>query len=236
MCRWMLGEEGLPQRVFSIGGRFGYDDDATTPNTQIAVYDYPTAPLIFEVRGLPAKADVKHMDHYQRRAHRHRHRVREAATSRAVGGGGVVYDTDGKKVKSITSSGGDAHMENFIKAVRSRKAQDLAAPVAQAHISSALCHLGNISYRLGTGTRRQRRSRRRWPRGPTWPRRWDDSKATSPRTAWTWPRPNPPWVRCSPWPPDKERFESSSDYDMGAFANRMLRDNYRPPYVMPEQV
>jgi hypothetical protein len=36
--------------------------------------------------------------------------------------------------------------------------------------------------------------------------------------------------------PDEERFESSSEYDMGAFGNRLLRDGYRPPYVVPEQV
>ena len=151
MCRWMLGETGFPQRVFSIGGRFGYDDDATTPNTQIAVFDYPTAPLIFEVRGLPAKSDVKHMDHYRG--------VRigiviecERGYFAGGGGGGVVYDIDGKRVRSFTSAGGDKHMANFIEAVRSRKPQDLAAPVAEAHVSSALCHLGNISYRLGTET------------------------------------------------------------------------------------
>ena len=44
ICRWMLGEEKLPPRVFSIGGRFGYDDDGETPNTQIAFLDYPTRP------------------------------------------------------------------------------------------------------------------------------------------------------------------------------------------------
>ena len=55
MCRWMLGEEKLPPRVFSIGGRFGYDDDGETPNTQIVFLDYAAAPLIFEVRGLPAR-------------------------------------------------------------------------------------------------------------------------------------------------------------------------------------
>src|SRR5205085_2326451 len=47
-CRWMLGQETLPDRVFAFGGRFGYDDDATTPNTEIAIYDYKPAPLILD--------------------------------------------------------------------------------------------------------------------------------------------------------------------------------------------
>ena len=37
-------------------------------------------------------------------------------------------------------------------------------------------------------------------------------------------------------PYEEERLESSSEYDMGAFGNRLLRDGYRPPYVVPEQV
>ena len=65
MCRWMLGEKGFPPRVFSIGGRFGYEDDGETANTQVAVLDYPAAPLIFEVRGLPERAGVENMDHYR---------------------------------------------------------------------------------------------------------------------------------------------------------------------------
>ncbi len=51
LCRWALGQDSLPKRAMSIGGRFGYDDDGTTANTQIAVFDYEPAPLIFEVRG-----------------------------------------------------------------------------------------------------------------------------------------------------------------------------------------
>jgi hypothetical protein len=44
--------------------------------------------------------------------------------------------------------GGD-HFANFIAAVRSRKVADLNADILEGHLSSALCHLGNISYRLG---------------------------------------------------------------------------------------
>src|SRR5262249_54044713 len=38
---------------------------------------------------------------------------------------------------------------SFLRAVRSRKAADLNAPAEHGHYSSALCHLPNISYRLG---------------------------------------------------------------------------------------
>ena len=36
--------------------------------------------------------------------------------------------------------------------------------------------------------------------------------------------------------PDEERFASRSEYDIGAWANRLLRDDYRPPFVVPEKV
>jgi hypothetical protein len=45
--------------------------------------------------------------------------------------------------------GGEAHFRNFVAAVRSRKVEDLNADILEGHYSSALCHLANISYRLG---------------------------------------------------------------------------------------
>ena len=39
--------------------------------------------------------------------------------------------------------------ERFIAGVRSRKIEDLGVDIEDGHLSSALCHLGNIAYRLG---------------------------------------------------------------------------------------
>ena len=44
---------------------------------------------------------------------------------------------------------GNGHFGNFIAAVRSRKVEDLNADILEGHYSAALCHLANISYRLG---------------------------------------------------------------------------------------
>ena len=44
---------------------------------------------------------------------------------------------------------GQPHFENFIECVRSRKVEDLKAPIEEGHLSTTLCHLGNISYRVG---------------------------------------------------------------------------------------
>ncbi len=44
--------------------------------------------------------------------------------------------------------GGD-YLGNFIAAVRSRRPEDVDAPIEEGHISCTLLHLGNIAYRLG---------------------------------------------------------------------------------------
>src|SRR2546423_10602568 len=45
--------------------------------------------------------------------------------------------------------GGEHHFANFIDCVRSRKKEDLRAPIEEGHISCTLVHLANASYRLG---------------------------------------------------------------------------------------
>src|SRR5262249_21675628 len=63
----------------------------------------------------------------------------------------IALSNDGQVIKEF--SGGDDHFGNFVKAVRSRKAEELNADILEGHLSSALCHLGNISYRLGSEQR-----------------------------------------------------------------------------------
>jgi len=148
LARWALGEKGLAPRVMSIGGRFGYVDDGETPNTQIVFFDYKPAPLIFEVRGLPRKKGDSAMDNY--RGTRIGVVVQcEKGYFAAGEAGGWIYDNDGKRIRQFAGGGGGGHHQNFIDAVRSRKVSDLNADVEEGHISSALCHMGNISYRLG---------------------------------------------------------------------------------------
>jgi predicted dehydrogenase len=148
VARWFLGQDEVSSRVFSVGCRLGYVDDGETPNTQIIYHDYPGgAPLIFEVRGLPSKTEAKQMDKYK---------GADIGIVIECEGGWVTvpsytaataYDNDGKELKSF--KGSESHYGNFIKAVRSRKIADLNADILQGHLSSALCHTGNISYQLG---------------------------------------------------------------------------------------
>jgi predicted dehydrogenase len=147
VARWFLGEQELSPRVLSIGGRLGYEDDGTTPNTLIVLHDYKAAPLVYEVRGLPSGEGSSKMDSY--------HGASVGIVVDCEGGSVVIpnynsakiMDKEGKEIKSF--KGSSSHFANFIDAVRSRKHSDLHADIQEGHLSSSLCHTANISYRLG---------------------------------------------------------------------------------------
>ena len=154
VSRWGLGVDTLSCRVFSYGGRLGYIDAGETANTQVIYHEFENGKtLAFEVRGLPtdklspAGAATKSTDPLM-----------------AAGVGVIFYGTNGyvvltsydkgvavdKDMKIIEKfSGNGDHFGNFIDAVRSRNVKDLRGDVLEGHLSSALCHTGNIAYRLG---------------------------------------------------------------------------------------
>jgi predicted dehydrogenase len=155
LCRWALGESSLPQAVGSVGARIGYDDDGNTPNTQVVLLKYAKAPVIFEVRGLPrdkaaqAKWGSGEMDDfYGQKIGVVVHCANGTMTLSSNYGKVRAFDLEGEEVKSW--SGDSNHFANFIDAVRSRKSSDLAANIEEGHLSSAMCHMGNISHVLGT--------------------------------------------------------------------------------------
>lgn len=134
MARWMIPNATLPKRVFSIGGRFGYEDQAQTPNTLITVYDFGETMLTCEIRNLIKKGEYGVTTHFD-----------ENATAKPVK---VAGHSDVKNPLESRGPGGDI-FGNFLHAVRTRQPQDLDAHILEGHYSTALCHLANISYRLG---------------------------------------------------------------------------------------
>jgi len=147
IARRYIGADTPPRRVLGLGGRFGPDDYADTPNTQIAVYDYENVPLIYESRGLPAKPGTTVLDQVNG--------IRVGVVAHCEGGyvsgavGCAAYDPAGKLIKKFGGDGGRGHMDNFLDAVRSRRTAGLAAPAIAGHVTAALCHYGNISLRVG---------------------------------------------------------------------------------------
>lgn len=140
LARWGLNATAHPERVLSFGGRFGPQDAGETADTQTVIHDIGGAQLVLEVRGLRT---------------RNRRRAKVGVIFESEEGflvvasytSAVAFDRHGNELR--TFAGGGDHFGNFLRAVRSRRLADLHADVEQGHRSSSLCHLGNISYRLG---------------------------------------------------------------------------------------
>ncbi len=223
ICRWFLGDPGLPKRAISIGGRFGYIDDGETPNTQIVYLGYEPAPVIFEVRGLPHANGDSSMDQYRG--------TRAGVVVHCEDGyfvGGWAYDNTGRKIRQFKRTGGSGHHQNFIDAVRSRKVADLNADVLQGHYSSALCHLGNISHRLGEPASREAILESIGSSSAMTEtfERFQEHLLVNHVDVQQTPRILGPWLTIDP---DKETFTG----EFSTQANVLLSREYREPFVVP---
>lgn len=144
LARWAIPGATLPKSVISVGGRYAYKDQGQTANTQIAVMDFGETQLIFEVHHVTTPT-------YQGQGVGNVYHLEGGTIA------GTKFFPKGSteaaplpKVESTRGPGDGDHFANFIAAVRSRKQEDLNADILEGHYSSALCHLANISYRLGT--------------------------------------------------------------------------------------
>ncbi|MGD0001000.1 MAG: Gfo/Idh/MocA family oxidoreductase [Bryobacteraceae bacterium] len=151
MCRWGLGDIGFPTTSVSTGGKFVYDDDQETPNTQLASFGYGAREILFEVRGLltgpeaglPVRPDNVVGNIY----------FGSDGWMWLDGSGVQVYKGEANE-KTLDEKDDEKdttalHMRNFLAACRSRKVADLTADVEIGATSASLCHLANISYRIG---------------------------------------------------------------------------------------
>ena len=137
ICRWGLGVTGLGRAVLSYGGRLGYTDAGETPNTQIVIHDFGGKTIVTETRGLetePFNPNFKGGWIF--------------FGTEGIISGESLFDLEGKLVRTFPGKT-ESHFANFLSAVRSRKVRELNADILEGHQSTALCHVGNISYRLG---------------------------------------------------------------------------------------
>ena len=135
IARWMIPGAVWPKSVICFGGRFGYKDQAETANTQLAIFDYGESLLVFDVRGLSGKSNMGISNHVY---------FDKNAKQKNTASHGL------KGIKDPLADRGKVDIfENFIQAVRNRKEEHLDAHVYEGHVSSGLCHLANVSYRLG---------------------------------------------------------------------------------------
>jgi hypothetical protein len=142
----------MPQSVFSSGGKYIYDDDQETPNTQFATLDYGDMQIQFEVRGILTGPEgglpVRGVNTVGNLF------LGSDGWMWVDGSGFTVYkgESNEKALEEKPERGGDStilHMQNFLRACRSRNHRELTAEIEIGAISAALCHLANVSYRMG---------------------------------------------------------------------------------------
>ena len=133
IARWMIPGALWPKSVVSVGGRFGYEDQGETANTQLSIFDYGESLLVFDVRGLSGKSNmgVTNKTYFDKNASQKKSKS---------------YDLKGIRSPLADRGKGDI-FENFIQAVRSRKTEDLNAHYRRPR--SAVFAIGQRSYRLG---------------------------------------------------------------------------------------
>jgi len=155
-ARWGLGVR-LPTRISAVGGHFMFDDDQETPNTLTCAFQFNQP----DGRRKMIEFDVRHWITND-----------EAGIGRGLFGGrnsigNIFYGSNGylaagnedafsyeswlgpERSAGPRGRSGHDHFANFVDCVRSRNAADLHAPIEEGHLSCALVHLANASYRLG---------------------------------------------------------------------------------------
>jgi len=151
-ARWVLGKKQLPSRVVSLGGRLGYVDNGDVANSQVSIFQWDDALLISDVRGLPVKTPVTlglpKGGPFGQRAYV----IWYGTEGYCIGlnyTSAVAFDYDGHELGAWSAGSKHQHFANFTAAIRSRDHRDLHLDIEDGHLSSALAHLGNVSWRLG---------------------------------------------------------------------------------------
>jgi predicted dehydrogenase len=168
LARWGLGVK-FPNRISAIGGHFMFDDDQQTPNTVNCVFEFDLPDgkrkmMEFEVRHWITnnEADIGRGSLV---AGKHRFFGHHNTIGNVFYGSNGYLATGDEDASSYETwlgrdeksgphaHGGGNHFANFIDCVRSRKKEELNAPIEEGYISAALVHLANASYRLGRSIR-----------------------------------------------------------------------------------
>ena len=127
-----------PTRVASLGGKYVFDDDQETPDTQTATFDFPGCTVVWEHRTWEKNGPEQQAFGVILHG--------EKGTLLFDSAGWHVRDGDGTK----EPNGPDmvkAHQKNFIDAIRGEA--KLNADIEVGHKSTRLCHLGNLAFRTG---------------------------------------------------------------------------------------
>lgn len=157
LARYLIGDMPYPDTVVQAGGVNVLKDGREIPDTQIATFEYGKLTLVLDgalwapyMKKTPmAVRDTDEMPNWPFNATRI-----EVLGTRGMmyygrhGDGWQVFGPDAESAHTGVGRQSDAeHQDNFIACVKSRKQP--TSDVEQGHYSTLLCHLANISYRVG---------------------------------------------------------------------------------------
>ena len=173
LARWGLGVK-LPNKVSALGGHFMFEDDQETPNTLNCAFEFRLPDgknrlLEFEVRhwitnteaeiGMPGfGAGAAALPQAAGRAPSSVKQPKAMCGNLFYGSKGYMAMTGYESYRTWlgeeqepgpSATRGENRWANFIQCIRSRKKEDLLAPIEEGHLSATLVHLANVSYRLG---------------------------------------------------------------------------------------
>ena len=157
LARYLIGDKPYPDTVSHAGAVIALQDGREIPDTQLATYEYGKLTLLFEaalwtpyMKKTPQS--IRDSDKFPNWPFSST-KIEVLGTKGLMylgrhGGGWQVYDSDDNLVHSEYGRQADKeHQDNFIDCIRTRKKPN--ADVEQGHYSVLLCHLSNISYRVG---------------------------------------------------------------------------------------
>jgi len=155
MVRRGLNKRVHPIKIHCTGGYYIYDSDQEIPNIQTATYEYEDGIITqLEVRSLFTNPEAGSKGgcflygsdgwmHLSSNGYKTYFGPKDEPGPSMSSRDEVHQPTDPE------AKGLDPHFTNFIDCVRSRRWQDLNADILEGHMSTTICHLGNISYRTG---------------------------------------------------------------------------------------
>jgi predicted dehydrogenase len=157
LARYLFGDKPYPSMVSHVGRINALKDGREIPDTQLGMYEYDEFTLLTEsalwtpfMKKTPSS--VRDSDKFPNWPFSST-KIEVLGTEGFMyvgrhGGGWQAYDSNSELVRSEYGRQGDKeHQDNFIDCVRTRKKPN--ADVEQGHYSVLLCHLANISYRVG---------------------------------------------------------------------------------------
>ncbi len=145
---WGLGVVSHPNRIVASGGKYFFDDDQEFPDTQTVIFEY--GPPVVGGRPRQLIFEQRIWSPYVQEGHENGNAFygTKGYMILGKGGGWQIFgprNQPGESMKGTVNS--LAHHRNFLECLRTGALPN--ADIEIGHLSSSLCHLGNIATQTG---------------------------------------------------------------------------------------